>query len=123
MENVPFHAIDCFDDPSTTLWAFNSLFTSVLDIHAPLKTKTIRGNEPPFMNSSLRKAVRRKKQLLNRFKARRSNTNWEAYRSQRNLTTKIRRNSIKNYFIERCAQGPKHKDFWRTIKPFLSNKT
>ena len=26
------------------------------------------------------------------------------------------------YFLERCAGGPKSKDFWPTIKPFLSRK-
>ena len=26
------------------------------------------------------------------------------------------------YFVERCAGGPKSKDFWPTIKPFLSKK-
>ena len=26
------------------------------------------------------------------------------------------------YFFERCAGGPKSKDFWPTIKPFLSKK-
>ena len=26
------------------------------------------------------------------------------------------------YFYERCAGGPKSKDFWPTIKPFLSKK-
>ena len=27
-----------------------------------------------------------------------------------------------HYFSERCAGGPKSKDFWPTVKPFLSNK-
>ena len=26
------------------------------------------------------------------------------------------------YFLERCTGGPKSKDFWPTIKPFLSVK-
>ena len=35
----------------------------------------------------------------------------------------ISRNSgIYVYFFERCAGGPKSKDFWPTIKPFLSKK-
>ena len=33
------------------------------------------------------------------------------------------RNSIKNYFTERCSGGPKSKDFWPTIKPFLSKNS
>ena len=29
---------------------------------------------------------------------------------------------MRHYFFERCAGGPKSKDFWPTIKPFLSKK-
>ena len=35
----------------------------------------------------------------------------------------LRKQSIKLYFFERCSGGPKSKDFWPTIKPFLSSKT
>jgi hypothetical protein len=38
------------------------------------------------------------------------------------LVNKIKKQSIRNYFIERCAGGPKSKHFWPTIKPFLTNK-
>ena len=60
--------------------------------------------------------------LFNKYKKCRSTTNWEAYRKQRNLTTNIKRNSVRTYFDERCAGGPKSKDFWPTGKPFLTNK-
>ena len=36
--------------------------------------------------------------------------------------TKIKKQSMRVYFYERCAGGPKSKDFWPTIKPFLSKK-
>jgi hypothetical protein len=48
--------------------------------------------------------------------------NWEKYRTQRNLVNKIKRKSTREYFIERCVGGPKQKDFWPTIKPFITNK-
>ena len=41
----------------------------------------------------------------------------------RNLKTKVKRDSISVYFQERCGDGPKSKDFWPTIKPFLSQKS
>ena len=47
----------------------------------------------------------------------------ENYGKQRNYVTQLRKQSIKLYFIERCSGGPKSKDFWPTIKPFLSSKT
>ena len=39
------------------------------------------------------------------------------------LCYKIKETIIKLYFFERCSVGPKSKDFWPTIKPFLSSKT
>jgi hypothetical protein len=42
---------------------------------------------------------------------------------QRNLVTKIKRDSIKTYFYERTAGGPRATSFYPTIKPFLSGKT
>jgi hypothetical protein len=53
-------------------------------------------------------------------KTQRSSKSWEQYRKQRNIVTKIKRKSIRNYFLERCVGGPKNKDFWPTIKPFLT---
>jgi hypothetical protein len=74
------------------------------------------------MNSKLRKAVYKKRQLHNVFKTQRSSKSWEQYQKQRNIITKIKIKSIRNYFLERCVGGPKNKDFWSTIKPFLTNK-
>ena len=50
------------------------------------------------------------------------------YRSNRDLLSfhqiekELKRESIKLYFSERCGGGPKSRDFWPTIRPFLSNK-
>ena len=60
--------------------------------------------------------------FFNKYKTWRTPANWEAYRMQRNLCTKLKRQSIRHYFSERCAGGPKSKDLWPTVKPFLSNK-
>ena len=45
------------------------------------------------------------------------------YRKQRNYVTKLSKQSLQLYFFERCSGGPKSKDFWPTIKPFLSSKS
>ena len=59
--------------------------------------------------------------LYNRFQKINSKKNWEAYRTQRNLVTKLKKRSTNNYFIERCTGGPKAKYVWPTV-PFLTNK-
>ena len=75
------------------------------------------------MNPELRRAIYKKKMLHNEFKKFKNNSNnWENYRKQRNYVTKLRKQSIHLYFFKRCSGGPKSKDFWPTIKPFLSSK-
>ena len=75
------------------------------------------------MNSELWRAVYKKKMLFNKHKKYKGKTNRENIRKQRNYVTKLRKQSIKLYFFERCSGGPKSKDFWPTINPFLSSKT
>jgi hypothetical protein len=58
----------------------------------------------------------------NKFLKDKSNKNWEAYRKQRNLVTKLEKQSIRTYFYERCVGRPQSTDFYPTIKPFLTNK-
>jgi hypothetical protein len=60
--------------------------------------------------------------FYNKFQKYNNSKNWEAYRRQRNYVTKLKSKSINTYFIERCAGGPKSKDFWPIVKPFLTNK-
>ena len=61
--------------------------------------------------------------LHNKYLKYKNKVNWEFYRKQRNYVTKLRKQSIHLYFFERCSGGPKSKDFWPTIKPFLSSKS
>ena len=103
-------------------WAHEVLLTEVLNDRALIKEKTVKTKQTQFMNSKLRKAVFKKSMVFNKYKTWRTPANWEAYRMQRNLCSKLKRQSIRHYFSERCAGGPKSKDFWATVKPFLSNK-
>ena len=49
MQIVPFRIIDLFDELDDKLYAFEQLFLSVLNEHAPIKQTMIRGNQVPYM--------------------------------------------------------------------------
>ena len=51
---------------------FSDVFRSVLDRHAPLKRKMIRGNQAPFMTKQLSKVI------MNRSKLRNRNIKWSS---------------------------------------------
>ena len=56
-DNIPFHVSNIFDDIDDIYWAHNQMFLSVLNEHAPLKTKWIKKERVPYMKSELRKAI------------------------------------------------------------------
>ena len=43
-------------------------------------------------------------------------------RKQRNYVNKLKKKSVNAYFQERCVDGAKPDNFWKTIKPYLLKK-
>jgi len=121
VSRAPLHVAHVFDDIDDVYWAHGVMLGEIIDRHIPMKVKKPREKTAPFMNGELRKAINFKKKLRRTFQRCKSPQNWEKYRIQRNMVTKLKRESIKTYFMERCAGGPKSRDFWPTIKPFLGN--
>ena len=121
IKNAPFSIAHIFEDAQDITWCHESLFADIVQSHAPLKSRLLRKDPPPFMNSSLRKVIYRRNQLRNKFWKCKTNENWNKYRSMRNLATKIRRQSEINFFRDRSSIKDS-KDFWKCFKPYLSEK-
>ena len=54
---IPFDVAYVFDDVDDIYWAHEILLTDVLNKHAPIKEKTVKTKQTPFMIFKLRKAV------------------------------------------------------------------
>ena len=52
---IPFHVAYVFDDVEDIYWAHETLLTDVLDEHAPVKEKSIKTKQTPFVTSNLSK--------------------------------------------------------------------
>ena len=98
---------------------FNALFISILNKHAPLKTRFLRANSKPHMSKELRKAIMLRSQLKNKANHSRDPEDMAKYRAQRNLVVKMNRNARKLYFNQTDSID---KNFWTACKPFLSDK-
>ena len=73
------------------------------------------------MNSVLRKEMYYRNNLKNKYFKGRSDVNWNNYKRQRNKVN-IRRTSIRTYFEKQCSHDSNGKKFWKTVKPFISDK-
>ena len=111
------------NDPNENYSVLSDTFSKLVDRHAPLKMKIQRRNHATFISREMRKAIYTRSRLRNKFCKNPSEENERKYKRQRNLFVSLRRKAIKQYFSNITSKGiVTNKEFWKTIKPFLTNK-
>ena len=86
--------------------------------------KIQRVNHAPFISKEMRKAIYVRSRLRNKFRKNPSEENERKYKRQRNLCVSLRCKAIKQYFSNiNCNGIVTNKEFWKTIRPFLTNKS
>ena len=102
---------------------FENTFMNELNKHAPLKTKMVRANNAPFMNSTLSKAVMKRSRLKNIFHNKPTKNNELAYKRYRNYCTNLFKREKRKYYENiDTKQITDNKKFWKTVKPLFSEK-
>ena len=81
------------------------MLQKVLNKNGPLKSRVIRGNQAPFMNKELSKAIMRRSQLETKYNKTKQEADRNAYEKQRNLFVKLRRKAVKQYFVNKYQSG------------------
>jgi hypothetical protein len=66
-ERLPVSVCDIFDSVDDQYWAFSSMYSDLLDIHVPVKTRMVRSKKIPYMHSELMKAIYKRNQLRNSY--------------------------------------------------------
>ena len=103
---------------------FLDVCKEALNMYAPLKKKYIRGNNSPFMNRILSKEIMKRSILRNLFSKSKSEADKKNYVKQRNYCVSLLRRTKKEYYGNLDPRKiADNRTFWRTVKPFLSNKS
>ena len=109
---------------SNGLERFLQISINTLDQMAPTKMKYIRGNNMPFLNKELSKAHKKRTYLRNRYLKKRSDQNKKLYTKQRSYCVSLLRKTKKNHYANLNQKDiTDNKQFWRTVKPLLSDKS
>ena len=106
LQSAPFHVIEIFDDADDMAWYTSTLIRSVIDSHAPVKSKLVKRQSVPYMKSLLRKAIYSRNMARNKFRkfgAKFLNEN----RRQRNKVVALRKKSMARYFDHNCSKQDK----------------
>ena len=103
---------------------FEIAFSKALDKHAPVKKKSLRANSKPYVTKTMRKAIMRRSELATIYRKNPTEANNLAFKKQRNYCSRLYKKERKKYYEHlNLSNITDNKKFWKTIKPFLSNKT
>ena len=121
IRNLPFDELHRFSDSFS---GFVTLFKSIVDRHAPIKKKKIRGNNKPFMNKELSNAIKTKSRIRNKYNKWRSRENYLEYQNIKKKCKYITFKAEKEHFEKILSKGTlTNKEFWNKVKPALSEKS
>ena len=87
----------CTNDPDRMADTFSCIFSSVLDVHAPLKRRRISKKSTPWFTPQVKQLMRERDQLKTR--ALNDSTLWPRYKALRNKVTYELRNCVQQYTI------------------------
>ena len=73
------------------------------------------------MNGELRRAINVKRMLKRKLTKCNSNMNWDKYRKQRNIVTKLLKKSLQHDNAKQLNEAINGGDFWKTVKPLIYN--
>ena len=97
--------------------------SALLDRHAPLKSKKIRGNNKPFVTKELRKAIMNRSRLRTKYNKWKSRENYVAYRLAKRKCDILSDSAKSQYFSNATKNGTmNNNEFWKVMKPALTNK-
>ena len=108
------------NDPYSKL---TEIFSKILNKHAPLKSKQVRGNQAPFMNKLLSKAIMEKSKIRNKYLKWPSRENFLDCKKIKNKCNSLVKKAKKQYFQKAGnVNSANSKSFWNAVKPFMTNK-
>ena len=102
---------------------FEELFLKVLDKHAPVKKKVARANHAKYISKPLRKALMKRSYLEKVYFKKQTTQSLERYKKLKNYCSRLYKKEKKNFFNNlNTSFVNDNKLFWKTVKPFFSNK-
>ena len=108
------------DQMTMTYEEFRNTFLETLNAYAPIKKKTVRGNNAPFMNKTLSKAFMQRTKLKNKYNKFPTENNYLLYKKQRNFCSNLLKREKKKYYNNLDLNIFKdNKKFWKTVRPFF----
>ena len=122
--NATWPCIDNFQDVNRALAAWTKVFLSVVDKHAPCRTRRIRNKPSPWLNPNIKQLMFKRDWLKRKATKTGMLEDWSAYRTSRNLVNKEVRLAKKRFYQSRINEASgDQKATWKVLNDLLGKKS
>ena len=122
ISSAPWRVGEIFDSIDDQYFYWSALLNDVLQEHIPLRKKRVRSRDVPYMTDQWKDAIRKKRKYSKMFAKNPIDENLQLKRKWRNVATKLRRRSLKQYMYWKSkTEEMNHNP--REFYPFLDSKT
>ena len=121
IRRVPWDLAYIFEDVDDLWDHWAKLYCQVLDKHAPLKKKWIRGVQLLWITPELKREISWRNHLFKKHAKNPTDSSWEKYCKQRNKVTTLKRKLMKSFCVDASRNKKHHREFWKKIKVAVSH--
>ena len=90
LRNVPWDNAYIYDNVDDLWDHWATLFNEILDNHAPIKKKRIRGDQLPWITPEIQREISRRNRLFKLHARNPTEASWNDYRKQRNKVNQLK---------------------------------
>ena len=124
ISNAPWSVIDAFDNVEDKLYTFNSLFTKILDQHAPLKTVKLRTRPTPFIDDNIRALMKTRNYRQKLARQTNDPAAWSGYKNFKREVKRELRIAQRNFVEDSISQNANDPNaMWKTIRSCIPKKS
>ena len=121
---VPWCIVDCFDDIDDRVYALNTLFSEVLDKHAPIKKVKIRGRPSPYITDEIRQLMKSRDRWRKIARRTGKPDAWTTYKNLRNDVKRKIRSAERAFAADQITSNPNNSSqLWKTIRSLIPKKS
>ena len=100
LSNVPWGTAYIYDDVDDLWHHWATLYTEVLDKHAPVEKKRVRGEQLPWITPDIQREISHRNGMIKQHVKNPTKTSWEEFKKQRNKVTSLKRKGMKLFYMD-----------------------
>ena len=122
--HIPWDTTDLMDSADEKLDAFNDLFLTCLNAHAPVKTVKLKHKPNPFITDDIKDLMKTRDSMHRKARKTGAVNDWQAFRDlKKEVKSILRKAEIEHFNEQICANKNNTGAIWKTIRKALHEKS